>query len=162
MSADTSKRSSLPILLMIGFLVLGLIMYMAILGWRGVQLIAAGTPTGIGVGLGVLILPVLGAWMIYSTLSAGLWHQRLAAAAGEQGRDLDVSGLPRRPSGRLERDAADALFDQVRAEWEADPDDWCNTYRIARAYDYAGDRTRARQMMKTAVAQYRSSDPERR
>lgn len=58
--------------------------------------------------------------------------------------------------GGIERDAADGLFDQVRTEWEADPDDWCNTYRIARAYDYAGDRTRARQMMKSAVAQYRA------
>ena len=63
--------------------------------------------------------------------------------------------LPRRASGRIEREAADELFEQVRTEWEADPDDWVNTYRIARAYDYAGDRTRARQMMKTAVAQYR-------
>ena len=104
----------------------------------------------------MLILPVLGVWMIYATLSAGWWHQRVAAAAVAAGRDLDVSDLPRRASGRIERDAADGLFDQVRTEWEADPDDWCNTYRIARAYDYAGDRTRARQMMKSAVAQYRA------
>ncbi len=157
MGADSAKRGSGPTLLMIGFLVVGLVMYMAILGWRGVQLIAAGTLPGIGVGIGVLILPVLGVWMLYSTLSAGLWHQRLVAAADEQGRDLDVSHLPRRASGRIERDAADELFEQVRAEWEAEPDDWCNTYRIARAYDYAGDRTRARQMMKAAVAQYRSA-----
>ncbi|GED98195.1 hypothetical protein [Gordonia crocea] len=161
MSADADKRSALPTLLMIGFLVIGLIMYMAILGWRGVQLIAAGTPVGVGVGLGVLILPVLGAWMIYSTLSAGLWHQRLGAAADALGRDLDVSSLPRRPSGRLERAAADELFEQVRAEWEADPDDWCNTYRIARAYDYAGDRTRAREMMKAAITQYRAGADEK-
>ena len=156
MSADSAKRSATPTLLMIGLLVVGLIMYMVILGWRGFQLIASGTAAGIGVGIGVLILPVLGAWMIYSTLAAGLWHQRLVAAAQEVGRDLDVSELPRRASGRIECEAADELFEQVRTEWEADPDDWVNTYRIARAYDYAGDRTRARQMMKTAVAQYRA------
>jgi Flp pilus assembly protein TadD len=59
--------------------------------------------------------------------------------------------LPRRPSGRIERGAADALFDTVRAELEDDPDDWRRWYRLARAYDYAGDRSRARETMKTAV-----------
>jgi Flp pilus assembly protein TadD len=39
----------------------------------------------------------------------------------------------------------------VRTEVEADPDDWRRWYRLARAYDYAGDRRRAREAMKTAV-----------
>ena len=52
--------------------------------------------------------------------------------------DLDVSALPGTPSGRVQRDAADALFATVRAEVEADPDDWRRWYRLARAYDYAG------------------------
>ena len=75
----------------------------------------------------------------------------------EEGTELDVSALPRRPSGRIEREAADELFAQVKAEWEADPSDWRATYRIARAYDYAGDRSRAREMMKRAVAQEKES-----
>ena len=66
--------------------------------------------------------------------------------------DLDVSALPKTPSGRVQRDAADALFHTVRGEVEADPDDWRRWYRLARAYDYAGDRTRAREAMRTAVA----------
>ncbi|MFT3900254.1 MAG: hypothetical protein QM728_08430 [Gordonia sp. (in: high G+C Gram-positive bacteria)] len=156
MSADPVKRSW-PTLAMIAFIVVGALVYMYVLAKVGVGLVATGKPTAIGLGLGVLILPALGLWMLYRTLAAGVWHQRLAAAAVEKGRDLDVSELPRRASGRIERDAADGLFEQVRREWEADPDDWCNTYRIARAYDYAGDRTRARQMMKTAVAQYRAT-----
>ena len=32
--------------------------------------------------------------------------------------ELDVSALPRMPSGRIQRDAADALFDTVRDELE--------------------------------------------
>ena len=59
--------------------------------------------------------------------------------------------LPRRASGRIERGAADALFAEVRAEVEADPDDWRRWYRLSRAYDYAGDRHRAREAMKTAL-----------
>jgi Flp pilus assembly protein TadD len=65
--------------------------------------------------------------------------------------ELDVSDLPRRASGRIERDAADALFDTVRAEVTEHPDDWRRWYRLARAYDYAGDRTRAREAMRTAL-----------
>ena len=32
-----------------------------------------------------------------------------------------------------------------------DPDDWRRWYRLARAYDYAGDRARARETMSKAV-----------
>jgi Tfp pilus assembly protein PilF len=65
--------------------------------------------------------------------------------------ELDVSGLPRMPSGRIQRDAADALFETVRDELESDPGNWRRWYRLARAYDYAGDRSRARETMRKAV-----------
>lgn len=147
-------KDARPIIWMIGFLVVALCVYFVLLGKRGIDLIATGTATGIGLGLGVIVLPALGVWMIVATLRSGIEHQKLARAVAEDGRDLDVSDLPRRPSGRIERDAADDLFAQVKREWEADPNDWHNTYRIARAYDYAGDRGRAREMMKRAVAQF--------
>jgi predicted Zn-dependent protease len=54
-------------------------------------------------------------------------------------------------SGRIERDAADALFVIVREELENDPENWRRWYRLARAYDFAGDRSRAREAMKKAV-----------
>jgi Tfp pilus assembly protein PilF len=97
------------------------------------------------------LLPVIGLWAMVATLRAGFAHQRLARLAREQDMELDVADLPRRPSGRIEREAADELFDSVRAEVEADPDDWLRWYRLARAYDYAGDRGRARETMKKAV-----------
>ena len=65
--------------------------------------------------------------------------------------ELDVSGLPRMPSGRIRRDSADALFETVRDELDKDPGNWRRWYRLARAYDYAGDRSRAREAMKKAV-----------
>ncbi|GAB91931.1 hypothetical protein [Gordonia rhizosphera] len=154
MAADPQRRDSRPIVWTIGFFVVALIVYFVLLGQRGIDLISSGTVAGIGLGIGVLILPFIGAWMIIATLRAGIEHQRLARIMAEEGRELDVSSLPRRPSGRIEREAADELFAQVKQEWEADPSDWHNTYRIARAYDYAGDRSRAREMMKRAVAQF--------
>lgn len=159
-SGAPKPRDSRPIVWMIGFLVLAMCVYFVLLGRSGVQLIATGSVAGIGLGIGVLVLPFLGVWMIWATLRAGIEHQRLARIMAEEGRELDVSSLPRRPSGRIERDAADELFAQVKQEWESDPTDWRKTYRIARAYDYAGDRTRARQMMKRAVAQYNETRSE--
>ncbi len=151
---DLTRKDPRPIVWMVGFICVALVVYLVLLGKRGVDLIADGSPVAIGLGIGVLILPLLGAWMLYSTLRAGLEHQKLARIMAEEGRELDVSNLPRRASGRIEHAAADELFAEVKAEWEADPSAWRNTYRIARAYDYAGDRKRAREMMTRAVKQF--------
>lgn len=142
---------ALRIQLLIGLMCLALVVYFVLLGRAALILITSGEVAPIGLGLAILILPVIGVWVMVATLKAGLAHQRLARLARESGMELDVSELPRRPSGRFERDAADALFAAVRTELEADPDNWLRWYRLARAYDYAGDRGRARETMKKAV-----------
>jgi hypothetical protein len=143
---------ALRIQLLIGLMCAAMVVYFVLLGRTGITLVGTGTPVAIALGFGVLILPVVGAWAMVATLRAGFAHQRLARLAVEGGMELDVSGLPRTPAGRIDRDAADALFDTVRAELEADPDNWVRWYRLARAYDYAGDRGRARETMRKAVA----------
>jgi hypothetical protein len=142
---------ALRIQVLIGFMCVALLVYFVLLGRSGVLLVVSGRPAAIGLGVAILLLPIVGLWAMIATLRAGFAHQRLARIAREEGMELDVSALPRRPSGRIERGAADALFDSVRAEVEADPDDWRRWYRLARAYDYAGDRGRARETMKKAV-----------
>jgi tetratricopeptide (TPR) repeat protein len=142
---------ALRIQLLIGFMCVALLVYFVMLGRAGLVFITSGRPAAIGLGVAILILPVIGIWVLVTTLKAGLAHQRLARMAREDGMDLDVSELPRMPSGRINRDAADALFDTVREELESDPDNWRRWYRLARAYDYAGDRSRAREAMKKAV-----------
>lgn len=144
-------RSSLKIIALVAALVLALIFYFLWLGRIAVALITSGDLAAIGLGIGVLILPLLGVWMVWSTIRSALDHQRLAGRIRDEGLELDVSALPRRPSGRIERSAADELFATVREEWEADPDNWRVSYRLARAYDYAGDRGRARETMRRAV-----------
>jgi cytochrome c-type biogenesis protein CcmH/NrfG len=136
---------------LIAFMCLAMIGYFILLGRTAVALIADGRGAAIGLGVAVLVLPLIGLWAMVATLRAGFAHQRLARLAAEDGMDLDVSELPRRASGRIERDAADSLFDTVRSELEADPANWRRWYRLARAYDYAGDRSRAREAMKKAV-----------
>ncbi|WP_025736179.1 hypothetical protein [Mycobacterium genavense] len=137
--------------LLIAFLGAAMLLYFVLLGRLAVAMIASGRAAAIGLGLAVLIMPVIGLWAMVTTLRAGFAHQKLARLIAEEGMELDASALPRRPSGRIQRDAADALFATVRTEVEAHPDDWRHWYRLARAYDYAGDRRRAREAMKTAV-----------
>jgi hypothetical protein len=148
--AGTSGRS-VRIQLMIAFMCLALLVYLVLLGRAAVLMIGSGHAGAIGLGIALLILPAIGLWAMIATLRAGFAHQKLARLVAEDGMELDVSGLPRRRSGRIEREAADALFETVRSELQSDPDDWRRWYRLARAYDYAGDRGRAREAMKKAV-----------
>ncbi|MBF6329523.1 hypothetical protein [Nocardia transvalensis] len=147
-----SSRQVLRTVGFIAFLVVALAFYFLLLGRIAVELIGSGKAVAVAMGIGVLILPILGVWVVGTSITAALAHQRLARRIHEEGLELDVSELPHRPSGRIEKAAADALFDQVKKEWEADPDNWRTNYRVARAYDYAGDRTRARETMRRAVA----------
>ena len=146
---DTAR--TLRIQLLIAFMCVAMLAYFVLLGRLAFAMIASGRPAAVGLGAALLIMPVIGLWAMIATLRAGFAHQRLARLIAEDEMELDTSALPRRPSGRIERDAADALFAAVRTEVQADPDDWRRWYRLARAYDYAGDRRRAREAMKTAV-----------
>jgi hypothetical protein len=141
----------LRIQLLIAFFCVALIVYFLLLGRIAMAFITSGTPAAIGLGLALLIMPLIGIWAMVSTLRAGFAHQRLARMIHDEGMELDVGGLERMPSGRIRRDAADALFEKVRGELEEDPENWRRWYRLARAYDHAGDRRRARDAMSKAV-----------
>jgi cytochrome c-type biogenesis protein CcmH/NrfG len=141
---------SLRVQSMIALMCLTLLAYLALLGRTAVLMIGSGRAVAVALGGALLILPAIGLWAMIATLRAGFAHQKLARLAAQDGMELDVSALPRRPSGRIEQEAADALFDTVRAELHSDPGDWRRWYRLARAYDYAGDRGRAREAMKQA------------
>jgi hypothetical protein len=139
-------------------LTVALVVYLVLLADHAVELLRTGSAAGAALGAAVLVLPLLGVWMVVATWRSGLRIQRLARRLDEEGGLPDVSDLPRRPSGRVDRDAADAWFEQRRAELEAHPDDWRHWYRLAHAYDIAGDRRRARTTMRKAL-DLESTDP---
>jgi tetratricopeptide (TPR) repeat protein len=147
----TEGARALRIQLLIGFMCLALVVYFLLLGRIAMAFIASGEPAAIGLGVALMVFPLIGIWVMVSTLRAGLAHQRLARIVKDDGMELDVSSLPRMPSGRIQRDAADALFETVREELDNDPENWRRWYRLARAYEYAGDRSRARETMRKAV-----------
>ncbi len=142
---------TLRIQVLIAFMCVAMLAYVVLLGRLAVAMVGSGRAAAVGLGLALLIMPVIGLWAMIATLRAGFAHQKLARLIAEDGMELDAGALPRRPSGRVQRDAADALFATVRSEVEGNPDDWRRWYRLARAYDYAGDRRRAREAMKTAL-----------
>ncbi|GLZ31175.1 membrane protein [Lentzea sp. NBRC 105346] len=128
-----------------------LVVYFVLLGQRGVLLIGTGEPVGIALGIGVLLLPLIGVWIAWTNLRFGWQTEKMARELADQGGLPDTSALPRRPSGRVDRDAADAWFEDRRAEVEATPEDWRAWFRLAHAYDIAGDRRRARETMRRAI-----------
>ncbi|WP_199191042.1 tetratricopeptide repeat protein [Amycolatopsis sp. CA-126428] len=128
-----------------------LIVYLFLLADRAFALFKTGTGVGIALGAGVLLLPVLGIWVVVVTWRNGLQVQRLSRQLDAEGALPDVADLPRRPSGRVDREAADAWFEERRAEVEADQENWRAWYKLAYAYDIAGDRRRARETMKKAI-----------
>lgn len=128
-----------------------LIVYLVLLAGRGVALVATGEVVPILLGGGVLLLPLLGGWIVVVTWRSGTKVQRLARKLEVEGGLPDLSDLPRRPSGRVDREAADEWFAQREAELRTHPEDWRSWYRVAQAYDIAGDRHRARSAMRKAI-----------
>ena len=137
--------------LIVGLLVASLVVYFWLLTDRALALIASGSAAGVALGIGVLLLPVLGVVVVVFELRFGWQTQTLGRRLAADGGLLDDSELPRRPSGRVERGAADAHFEVIRAQVEAAPEDWRGWYRLALAYDLAGDRKRARAAMRQAI-----------
>jgi hypothetical protein len=137
--------------LVVAVMALATVFYAALVGWKGVVLVAEGSTVAVLLGLALLVVPVLGVALVVRELRFGHRSAELAATLEAEG-GLPVDDLPRRPSGRVDRGAADATFATRRAETEASPDSWRAWYRLALAYDDAGDRTRARQAVRHAIA----------
>ncbi|KFF60450.1 hypothetical protein JF66_04460 [Cryobacterium sp. MLB-32] len=135
----------------VGFMSLLLVLYLVLMGWRAVLFIQSGEPVGIIIGLALLVLPIIGFWALLREILFGIRSERLVHLLEAEG-GLPVDDLPRRPSGRPYREAADAEFPQYQAEAEAEPDNWRAWLRLGFAYDASGDRKRARRSIRTAIA----------
>lgn len=132
--------------------------YAWMIGAKGVALLRDGGLVPVLLGVALLLLPVLGMYLVWREIDFG---RRSAQLAEELAREeaLPVDDLPRRPSGRVDRVAADESFAARRAEVEAAPESWRAWYRLALAYDDAGDRTRARSAARRAIALHARRTP---
>lgn len=126
-----------------------LALYVVLVGWRAVQFMATGEPVAVGIGLALIVLPVIAAWALWREISFGLRSQALMRRLEDEG-GLELE-IPVKPSGRPERSAADAAFPAFRDAAEAAPDSWRAWLRLGLAYDAAGDRRRARGAVRRAI-----------
>jgi hypothetical protein len=128
-----------------------LLLYLVAVAQLAISLIVAEDVLAKGMGVALLVLPLIGAWAMAAELAFGLRSQKLADRLSGEGA-LPVDDLPKRSSGRTDRAAADAEFPAYRAEVEQHPDDWRAWFRLGLAYDASGDRRRARHSIRRAIA----------
>lgn len=136
----------------IGVAVMGiaLLLYIVLVGQRAVVLLTTGDPVGVAMGVALIVLPLLAIWALGREMLFGRDAERLGRRLEEEDA-LPVEQLSTRPSGRVDRTEAEALFPRYRAEAEAAPEDWRTWYRLGLTYDAAGDRRRARESVREAI-----------
>jgi hypothetical protein len=118
-------------------LVVALAFYAFLIGVAGVALLGDHRWAAKGLGLGVLLLPLVGIAIVVNDLRFGRATERLA-------RQLDEPAhAPADP---------DAAFELRKDEVEAAPGDWRAWYRLAVAYGDARDTARGRSAMRKAIA----------
>ena len=138
-----------------------LLLYLALVVQLAIRLIAVDEAVARGLGIALLVLPAIGLWALVAELVFGVRSERLARRLAESDR-LPLQDLPRSPSGRINRAAADAVFGDFEAETLAAPDVWESWYRLGMAYDACGDRRRARGAIRKSIALGRSAWSARR
>lgn len=130
--------------------------YIIAIAGRGVALIRTGEFAGIGIGIGVMVIPLIVVWLIIREWRLAATVQQMADQLAADD-DLPVDDLPRSPGGRIDKEVARTQFDGFRQATEAEPDSWRAWYHVAFAYDAAGDRKQARACMRTAAGLYRQA-----
>lgn len=128
-----------------------LVLYVVLVSQRAVLLLTSGDAVGITMGLALIVLPAIAAWAIGRELWFGIRAENLGRRLESEGA-LPEEQLSVRPSGRVDRGEAEALFPKYRDAVESAPDDWRAWYRLGLAYDGAGDRRRARAAVRRAIA----------
>ena len=140
----TGKRMAVVVAVLLGA-------YLSFSASRAIDFIQAGGVVPVSLGLAILVFPVIGLWVLWREWQFGRATETLGHELAARG-ELPLDDLPRRPSGRPERVAADARFAEVRTRVEGDPDSWQRWFELSTAYDAAGDRKRARKAMRRAIA----------
>jgi cytochrome c-type biogenesis protein CcmH/NrfG len=127
-----------------------LVLYLAFAVQYSFVLIGTGIPVAVVMGAVLIVLPIIAAWLLWREIAFVLRGERLVRVLGAAG-ELPIDDLPRRPSGRPDRAAADAQFPAYQSAVEADPGSWRAWLLLGLAYDASGDTSRARWATREAI-----------
>lgn len=127
-----------------------LVLYIVFTWQYALIMITDGQPVLLALGIALAVLPLFGLWGLIVELRFMFRAQRLAKTLEAEG-GLPAEEVPLLPSGRPDREAADALFPQYQAAVEQQPESWRAWFRLGIAYDAAGDRKRARWATRQAI-----------
>lgn len=133
-----------------------LLLYLVLVMQQAFRFMAVDEPISKAIGIALIVLPLVGLWALVVEVIFGFRSSRLGRKLAEVG-GLPMQDLPRLPSGRVERSAADAEFGQYQSEAEAAPERWESWYRLGLAYDACGDRRRGRGAIRKAIQLERRS-----
>ena len=126
------------------------LLYVVVLGQRGVLMLQQVSPIAKIMGFFILVLPVFGFVGIFVELRFGTRVEAMAKQVEAEGR-WPIRDIAMRPSGRPVKAAADREFERIRDELDQAPDDWHSWFNLGIAYDACGDRRRARASMRKAL-----------
>lgn len=136
-----------------------LALYLLFIVQYAIVLLSVDLTVAKGMGIALLVLPLIGAWALAAELVFAFRAEKLVALARSEGT-LPADDVPRLASGRPDPDAADARFPTFKAAVEAQPDSWRAWLLLGLAYDASGDRKRARWATREAIRLERSTPRE--
>lgn len=140
--------------LWVGGILLLFALYIGMTFTQAIRLLKTGELVAQVMGVAILVIPALCVWILIREVLFGLRTEKMGkslAASGELPKDL-----PRMPSGRFLRSAADADFPIHQQDVEENAESWKSWYRLALAYEACGDKPRARKSMRTAIEFWRA------
>ena len=125
------------------------LVFVVLLFGRGVVLLAEPNLSIQLMGLAIIVLPVFAIWSIVVELRFGFRAQKLAKRLADEG--FPELAVELRPSGKATKESAASEFSRISAEIQAE-ETWQLWFRLGEAYDANGDRKRARQSIRKAIA----------
>lgn len=131
--------------------------YLFVTASRAWTLLRDDRPAFRGMGAGLVLLVLVAGWLVVAEIRFGRQAERVSHAYDESVPG-DEAPLPRAPSGRPDRDAADAAFERAKLLVEERPDDWRAWYRLALAYGDARDTARGRRAMRRSIVLHRQGE----
>lgn len=140
--------------IVVGVLTLVALVYLVLIGVRGIALVLEGGARNTVFGLAVLLIPAFAGSLIVREIRFGLDTVRLGRAlATEDGIPIDT--VDRDEFGRIDPVAADIEWQRRKAIVDQAPNDWRAWFLLAVAYDNARDRKQARTAARQAIALFK-------